>query len=97
MLLLKLSVGIEIKGLVYCKDSCKAIKYPCKKRSACIRRRGSSYGKQVRPHHLPQGMRVAISPYTLHRNPTYFPDPERFDPDRWTLENEVNIPRYAYL
>lgn len=42
-------------------------------------------------------MRVAISPYTLHRNPAYFPDPKRFDPDRWTPENEVKIPRYAYL
>jgi cytochrome P450 len=42
-------------------------------------------------------MRVAISPYTLHRNPAYFPDPERFDPDRWTPENEATIPRYAYL
>lgn len=42
-------------------------------------------------------MRVAISPYTLHRNPAYFPDPERFDPDRWTPENEAKLPRYAYL
>lgn len=42
-------------------------------------------------------MHVAISPYTLHRNPAHFPEHERFDPDRWTPENEVNIPRYAYL
>lgn len=51
----------------------------------------------VGAYHLPDGMRVAISPYTLHRNPEHFPDPERFDPDRWTPENEANIPRYAYL
>lgn len=49
------------------------------------------------PYILAPGMNVAISPYTLHRNPTYFPDPERFDPDRWTPENEAKIPRYGYL
>lgn len=31
-------------------------------------------------------------PYTLHCNPVYFPDSER-----WTPENEAKIPRYAYL
>lgn len=51
----------------------------------------------VGEYDLPEGMRVAISPYTLHRNPAHFPDPERFDPDRWTPENEAKIPRYAYL
>jgi cytochrome P450 len=48
-------------------------------------------------YHLPQGMRVAISPYVLHRNPQYFPNPELFDPERWTRQNEAKLPRYAYL
>lgn len=42
-------------------------------------------------------MPVAISPYTLHRNPAHFPDPERCDPDRWTPEHEAKLLRYAYL
>jgi cytochrome P450 len=46
---------------------------------------------------LRPGTNIGISPYTLHRNPTSFPDPERFDPDRWTPENEAKLPRYAYL
>jgi pentalenene oxygenase len=25
-----------------------------------------------------------ISPYLLHHDARYFPDPETFDPDRWT-------------
>ena len=35
--------------------------------------------------------------YALHRNPDIFPQPERFDPQRFTLENEAQIPRYAYV
>ncbi|MBM7117539.1 cytochrome P450 [Archangium primigenium] len=40
---------------------------------------------------------VAISPYTIHRDETVFPDPEKFDPDRFTPEQEKGRSRYAYL
>lgn len=40
---------------------------------------------------------VAIVPYALHRRPDYFPDPETFDPDRFTPEHEKLLPRYAYV
>lgn len=33
---------------------------------------------------LPKATTILLSPYVLHRNPTYFPEPDRFDPDRWT-------------
>ncbi|MCU0498058.1 MAG: cytochrome P450 [Anaerolineae bacterium] len=37
---------------------------------------------------------IAISPYTLHRDPRFYPDPERFDPTRWI---ESDPPRYHFL
>lgn len=44
-----------------------------------------------------QGDIVWISPFAMHRRPQFFPDPERFDPDRWTPEREKALPRYAYI
>ena len=38
-----------------------------------------------------------FSQYVLHRRPDHYPNPERFNPDRFTVENEKKRPRYAYL
>ncbi len=40
---------------------------------------------------------IVIPIYAMHRNPAYFPDPERFDPERFTPENEKRLPRHVYM
>lgn len=37
-------------------------------------------------HTIPKGADVVYSPYLHQHDPEYFPDPEVFDPDRWTSE-----------
>lgn len=46
---------------------------------------------------IPKGMGIAISQYALHHDERFFPDPEKFDPERFAPENEGNIHKYAYI
>ena len=52
---------------------------------------------QIGDYYLPAGSNIAISTYTMHRNPALFPDPLKFDPERFSPEREADIPKYAYL
>jgi cytochrome P450 len=46
-------------------------------------------------YHVPAGTRVMLSSYVTHRHPEFWPDPERFDPDRFIGQHDR--PRYAYF
>jgi cytochrome P450 len=52
---------------------------------------------EIGGYRIRRGMLVMNSIYTLHRQPALFPDPERFDPERFRPANEKQIPRYAYV
>jgi cytochrome P450 len=47
-------------------------------------------------HHLPRGMTVLMSPWVVHRDPRFWPDPETFNPDRWAA-GDLDRPRFAYF
>jgi enediyne biosynthesis protein E7 len=44
---------------------------------------------------VPAGADVLICPYTLHRHPAFWREPDRFDPERFA--SSADRPRYAYI
>ncbi|XP_012269784.2 cytochrome P450 4C1-like [Athalia rosae] len=46
---------------------------------------------------LPEGCSVAILAYQTHRDPRYWSNPDKFDPDRFLAENSVGRHPYAYI
>jgi cytochrome P450 len=40
---------------------------------------------------------VVASQWVTHRDPRYFPDPERFDPERWRPEVKEARPKFSYF
>ncbi|HEX7199402.1 MAG TPA: cytochrome P450, partial [Dongiaceae bacterium] len=46
---------------------------------------------------VPAGASVSISMYVTHRNPHLWPDPERFDPERFAPAAVAGRHRFAYL
>jgi cytochrome P450 len=45
---------------------------------------------------IPKGCVVLLSPYVTHRDARWFPEPEKFRPERW-LELEESRPKFAYF
>jgi cytochrome P450 len=48
-------------------------------------------------YRIPAGQRVVYSIYLTHRMPLYWPEPARFDPERFSPENARQRPHYTYL
>jgi len=48
-------------------------------------------------HIIPAGANIFISAYNTHRDPRHFPDPETFDPERFSSQNSAGRHSYAYI
>ena len=46
---------------------------------------------------LDKGTRVIIPVTPLHHDPNYYPEPERFDPERFSEEEKQKRHHYVYL
>ncbi|XP_014468509.1 PREDICTED: cytochrome P450 6j1-like [Dinoponera quadriceps] len=54
----------------------------------------SSDGLSCRIH---PGTEIFVNVYEIHRNPKYWPNPEVFDPDRFSSDRKTEIKKYTYL
>ncbi|ODM97585.1 Cytochrome P450 4c3 [Orchesella cincta] len=46
---------------------------------------------------IPAGVSIYVFPPVIHKNPEYFPNPEKFDPDRFLPEPSKQRHKYAFL
>ena len=46
---------------------------------------------------VPRKSLVLMSQFVMHRDPRYFPEPLRFDPNRWTTEARESRPQFSYF
>jgi cytochrome P450 len=55
---------------------------------------------EVSGYRIRAGTNVIVSQWVLHHDPRLYPDPERFDPERWRAElagGRRSLPKFAYL
>src|SRR5580700_5757965 len=52
---------------------------------------------EIGPYKLPEGTYIFFSQYIIQRNADFFPDPLKFDPERFTPECKGGRPRFAYF
>ncbi|MGW4356201.1 cytochrome P450 [Nocardia sp. NPDC004582] len=68
-------------------------KYP----AAWILSRVTTTEASLGGHRIPAGATIVFSPYLLHHRADVFPDPERFDTDRWLPHNVCPSSRKALV
>ncbi len=52
---------------------------------------------ELEGYHIPGGANIVMSQWIMHRDPRFFSEPEKFDPDRWSTSACQNLPRFAYF
>nr|CAH7720137.1 unnamed protein product [Callosobruchus chinensis] len=50
-----------------------------------------------KPLHLEKGTHVSFPTYSIQRDPQYFPEPKKFDPERFSSRNVKNIHPFTYM
>ncbi|MDE3179758.1 MAG: cytochrome P450 [Acidobacteriota bacterium] len=59
--------------------------------------RAAGRNTEIGDYNIPKGASIILSQWIVHRDPRFFPDPECFNPGRWTPERESELPRFAYF
>jgi len=52
---------------------------------------------EILGHRIPAGAEVLIMPWLLHRKPSLWENPDRFEPERFSPERAAARPRFAYI
>jgi cytochrome P450 len=52
---------------------------------------------EIGGYKIPRGSSAGVSPWVTHHDARFFPEPDRFLPERWTEEFQKQLPRFAYF
>ncbi|WP_233395703.1 cytochrome P450, partial [Escherichia coli] len=52
---------------------------------------------EVTQYRIPANSMIFMSPYVTQHDARYFPNPEVFDPERWTPEAQAVRPKFSYF
>jgi cytochrome P450 len=52
---------------------------------------------EIYPYVVPARSLILVSQYVTHHDPRHYPEPFRFDPQRWAAEVRIARPRFAYF
>ncbi|XP_074592914.1 cytochrome P450 4V2-like [Brevipalpus obovatus] len=63
----------------------------------CIVEREMSEDTQLDGYLIPKGAQTLIAIYSIHHDERIYPDPEKFDPTRFELDNSDKIPAGAFI
>ncbi|HYN83881.1 MAG TPA: cytochrome P450 [Pyrinomonadaceae bacterium] len=65
--------------------------------AAWVTSRRPSEDVELGGFHVPAGSLVLMSPHVTQHDARYFPDPFRFDPERWTESAQRSRPEFSYF
>ena len=52
---------------------------------------------ELEGYRIPARAAIVMSQWIVHRDPRFFPEPEKFDPDRLNTRACQDLPRFAYF
>ena len=52
---------------------------------------------EIGGYHVPAGATIMMSQWVMHRDPRYYDEPERFNPDRWLDDRAKGTSKFAYF
>jgi len=65
--------------------------------AAYILTRWAQQADTICGYDVPANSALILSPYITHHLPAFWPEPERFDPERFAPGKDADRPRYAYI
>jgi cytochrome P450 len=59
--------------------------------------RRSISGIKIGGYYIPPKSIILLSQYAIHHDKRFYPEPEKFNPERWTSEQAKSLPKMAYF